>query len=516
MNAPLLLALDCGTQSVRALLFDTAGKLLAKAQTALDGYHSPQPDWHEHDGEALWLATAETCRKLWDLPGAARELVAGVAVTTQRGTLMPVAADGRVLHPAITWLDRRRAAHPPRPAWPWRAAFATLGLGATVRDFAARAQVNWIAEQHPDIARATAHWLLVSGLLHLRLTGRVVDSAANQVAYLPFDFKRQRWAGALDWKWGALRCTRAQLPQLFEVGTQLGQITPEAAAATGIPGGLPVFAAAADKACEIVGSGAVAPHQGALSYGTTATFSITTPRYLEATPFVPPYPALLPGQYNCEVQIFRGYWLVRWFKEQFGHPERALAEGLGVATESLFDELITQVPPGCDGLLLQPYWSPGVRHPGPEARGAIIGFSDVHTRAHLYRAILEGLGHALRDGCERIERRGGCAVTELRVSGGGAQSDAAMQLTADLFDLPTQRAHTHETSGLGAAMAVSVGLGAHRDFAAAVAAMSHCGRRFTPNPEHARVYAALHRDVYRRMYAQLAPLYRRLARIAAR
>jgi sugar (pentulose or hexulose) kinase len=213
------------------------------------------------------------------------------------------------------------------------------------------------------------------------------------------------------------------------------------------------------------------------------------------------------------VQIFRGFWLVRWFKEQFGHPEQALASDLGVATESLFDELIAQVPAGCEGLVLQPYWSPGVRHPGPEARGAIIGFSDVHTRAHLYRAILEGLAHALRDGMAQIERRGGITVRELRVAGGGAQSDAAMQLTADLFNLPAERAHTHETSGLGAAMATAVGLGLHRDFAGAVAAMSHRGRRFDPDSARAATYQRLHRDVYQRMYRQLAPLYRRLARI---
>lgn len=509
-HAPLLLAIDCGTQSVRALLFDAEGQLRAKAQVALDDYRSPQPDWHEHEGEGFWTATAAACQQLWRVPGVDRRHIAGLAVTTQRGTLMPLAADGRVLHPAITWLDRRRASHPPQPSLVWRGLFATLGLGDVVRDFAARAQVNWLAEQHPEIAAETAHWVLVSGLLHVRLTGHVADSVASQVAYLPFDFKRQQWAAAHDWKWGALAVRRAQLPTLVAPGQGIGAVSASAAAATGIPAGLPVFAAAADKACEIVGSGAIAPHQGALSFGTTATFNLTTPDYLEATPFVPPYPALLPGQFNCEVQIFRGYWLVRWFKEQFGHPEQALAADLGVATESLFDELIARVPAGCDGLMLQPYWSPGVRHPGPEARGAIIGFSDVHTRAHLYRAILEGLAHALRDGMERIEQRGRIGVSELRVSGGGAQSDAAMQLTADLFGRPALRAHTHETSGLGAAMAAAVGLGLHRDFPAAVAAMSHDGRRFDPDATRRATYDRLHREVYRRMYRQLAPLYRRL------
>ena len=115
--------------------------------------------------------------------------------------------------------------------------------------------------------------------------------------------------------------------------------------------------------------------------------------------------------------------------------------------ESLFDDLVAAAPPGSMGLVLQPYWTPGIRHPGPEAKGAIIGFGEAHTRAHVYRAILEGLGYALRDGRERIERRTKVALTELRVSGGGSQSDAAMQLTADIFRLPAMRPHTSETSG---------------------------------------------------------------------
>ena len=101
------------------------------------------------------------------------------------------------------------------------------------------------------------------------------------------------------------------------------------------------------------------------------------------------------------------------------------------------------------GLTLQPYWSPGVRIPGPEAKGAIIGFGDVHTRAHVYRAILEGLAYALRDGLERTAERTGVAPTSLRIAGGGSQSPAAVQLTADVFGLPVTRIHTHEAPGSG-------------------------------------------------------------------
>jgi sugar (pentulose or hexulose) kinase len=165
------------------------------------------------------------------------------------------------------------------------------------------------------------------------------------------------------------------------------------------------------------------------------------------------------------------------------------------------------------GLMLQPYWSPGVRQPGPVAKGAVIGFGDVHTRAHLYRAILEGLAYALRDGRERIERRGGVRLTQLRVSGGGSQSDAAMQLTADVFNLPTARPHTYETSGLGAAIDCAVGLGLYRQFPDAVTAMTRIERVFEPVAGHVAIYDALYSRVYRHMYRRLEPLYEEIQRI---
>jgi sugar (pentulose or hexulose) kinase len=205
--------------------------------------------------------------------------------------------------------------------------------------------------------------------------------------------------------------------------------------------------------------------------------------------------------------------MVNWFKEQFGHQEKSLAAIQGIAPETLFDDLLNAVPPGSMGLMLQPYWTPGIKVPGPEAKGAVIGFGDVHTRAHLYRAMLEGLAYALRDGKERIEKRSGVPITSLRVSGGGSQSDAAMQLTADIFGLPTARPHIYETSGLGAAIDAAVGLGLHPDFPSAINAMTRIGRVFEPHPQHQKIYDELYHRVYQKMYARLQPLYYEIQKI---
>ncbi len=507
MSEPLILAIDNGTQSVRGLVFDLQGRLVAKSRVPIEPYFSKRPGWAEQEPGYFWDALCQACQKLWTDTAVDKSAIQGVTLTTQRATVVNLDRDGKPLRPAIVWLDQRRTAGVKPVGGVWGLAFRLVGMADTVAYLQAEAEANWIYHHQRDIWERTHKYLLLSGYLTYRLTGHFVDSVGAQVGYIPFDYKRLTWAGRHSWRWQALAVKPETLPDLVPPTEQLGVITPQAATATGLPAGLPLIAAAADKACEVLGSGCLEPHIAGLSYGTTATINTTHRRYIEAIPLIPPYPAAVPGAYNLEIQIYRGYWLVHWFKEEFGYPEVEEAHRRNIEPEDLFDGLVKQAPPGSDGLMLQPYWSPGVKVPGPEAKGAIIGFSDRHTRAHLYRAILEGLAYALREGKERTERRSGVPVTELRVSGGGSQSDASLQLTADVFNLPAIRPHTYETSGLGAAIDAAVGLGLHTDFATAVQEMTHIGRVFEPDPETTEIYERLYHDVYKRMYKRLQPLY---------
>ncbi len=503
-----ILAIDNGTQSVRALLFDPGGELVAGAKVPLEPYVSPRPGWAEQDPELYWSSLAEACRRLWRQSPVPASAVAGVALTTQRNTVIAAGRDGRPLRPAIVWLDQRRTEGLPPVGGLWGLALRLSGMAETAAYFVAEAESNWIRTHQPEIWERTHKLVFLSGFLTHRLTGRWADSVGCQVGYVPFDYKKQRWSGPGDWRWAATGIRPEMLPELVQPGEIIGRITAAASEATGIPAGLPLVAAAADKACEVLGSGALEPDVACLSYGTTATVNTFHRRYVEPLRFIPPYPAAVPGAWAMEVQIYRGFWLVSWFKREFGLREAGIAAERGVAPEVIFDELIAAIPPGSEGLVLQPFWSPGVKVPGPEARGAIIGFSDVHTRAHIYRAILEGLAYALREGLERTSRRAGVPVRELRVAGGGSKSDQALQITADIFGLPTSRPHVTEASGLGAAIDAAVGLGFYPDFPAAVRAMTRVGETFAPRPEAEAVYETLYRDVYRRMYRRLRPLYR--------
>jgi sugar (pentulose or hexulose) kinase len=513
MTPDLVLAIDVGTQSVRALAFDRAGAMQGRTQVLFEPpFDSPQPGWAEKDAASYWRALVESCQLLWQ-QGVPAARIAALALTTQRGTVVCAREDGTPLRPAIVWPDQRLCSAPPPLGWFWNTAFGVAGAGALMRQLQRQAEANWLAQHEAAMWRQCERFTLLSGWLTHRLVGEWVDSAACQVGYLPFDYKRQQWARPREWHWKALSIRAAQLPRLVPAASRLGALTEAAAAELGLPPGLPMIAAAADKACEVLGCGALTRDTAHLSFGTAATINTTQPKYVEVQRLLPAYPAAWPGAFNTEIQIQRGFWLVSWFKNEFAHGERALALERGVSAESLFDALIASVPPGSMGLTLQPYWSPGLREPGPEGKGAIIGFGDVHTRAHLYRAMIEGLAYGLRAGRELIEARTRCPITRLVVSGGGAQSDGAMQIAADVFGLAAERPQVAEASSLGAAMLAATELGWHADVRAAAAAMARAGRRFEPVPASVRTYDALYREVYRPMYGRLVPLYRRIRAI---
>ena len=508
-----LLAIDAGTQSIRALLFDPKGKLLAKARVPYEPYFSTAPGLAEQRPELYWESLCQVCQALWKQKAVDKTSIAAVALTTQRSTMINLDEKGHTLRPAIVWLDQRRTEGLPPVGGFWGTAFKLAGAADTVAYLQAEAEANWLRTHQPEIWKKTYKYLMLSGYLTFLLTGKFVDSVGCQVGYIPFDYKSQAWCGKSDWKWEAIQIDPKMLVELVPQGKPLGKISKEAAAASGIPEGLPLIAASADKSCEVLGAGCLEPHVACLSYGTTATINTTHSKYIEVIPLIPPYPAAEPGFYNFEIMIFRGFWMVSWFKQEFGLREERLAAEKGVEPETLFDDLVNAVPAGSQGLVLQPYWSPGLRSPGPEARGAIIGFGDVHTRAHIYRAMLEGLAYALREGKERTEKRSKVPITEIRVAGGGSQSDAAMQLTADVFGLPVSRPHVYEASGLGAAMDAAVGAGLHPDFASAVSEMTHLGQTFNPNDKAHAVYDQLYNEVYLQMYSKLQPFYKIMRKI---
>ncbi len=504
----LILAIDFGTQSARALAYKQSGECLAKHQLPLDQYQHPEPGWTEHDVEGFWTLLSSSCQGLW-AQGVDPSEIAAVVVTTQRATVINLDERGRPLRPAIIWTDQRRSPPRGRLPWIWRALFALLRIRPIVENLEAEAEANWLERHQPELLAKTAHFLLLSGYLNYRLTGEFKDSAGSQVGYVPFDFKKQDWCADSDWKWHSMAIKRYMLPTLVSVGKTLGAVTAEAAEAMGLPEGVPVIAGAADKACEVLGVGALEAGVASVSCGTTATINTTRSQYAEVVPFMPAYPAALPEHFNTEIQVFRGFWMVSWFLEQFGEAERRQAAERGVPAETLLDELLAQTEPGAGGLVLQPFWNPVLGETGSEGRGSIIGFKDFHTRAHVYRALIEGLAFALRSGRERIERRTKTPISCIRLSGGGAQSDQVAQIVADVLNLPVERFDDCEASGRGAAIVGAAAMGWYPSISAASEAMVGETRRIPPDPEAAKRYEVLYESQYRPLYGKLKSLFER-------
>ena len=506
MNGKYFLSIDNGTQSVRAMVFDGQGQLIAKSKIEIEPYFSNQKGWAEQNAEYFWNSLCQACLELWPKLSISKELIAAVSVTTQRATIVPMGIDNQPLRPAITWLDQRQVQTKPKLGKLESVIMGIIGAKPLVDLMHAEAEANWIQQNEPEIWKQVHKFLLLSGYHNYKLTGNYKDAVASTVGFIPFDYRIQDWAHQKDWKWRAMPIRSEMLPEVLPAGSVLGEITEAAAEQTGIPKGLPLIACGSDKACEVLGTGCIDNETGSLSYGSLATLNITSDKYLEAIPFYPAYPGVIPNTFNIEMMIQRGYWMVSWFKKEFGLQEEQLAKEKNLQPETLFDELLAKVPPGSDGLMLQPYWSPS-NGDGPETRGAIIGFNEDHTRAHLYRAMIEGLTYALRESKELLERRTKKSISRLVVSGGGSQSDEVMQITADIFGMTVFRPHTFETSSLGAAIASAVGIGLYQDFTYAVEKMTHAGDRFDPIDANKEIYNDLYNKVYKKMYSNLKPSY---------
>ncbi len=511
MKEKVILAIDCGTQSLRALLFSPTGDLLAKAQEIYVPYVSRQPGWAEQDPEIYWSALCKACSRLRRDHRDHFARIAGVGLTSQRNSMINVDRKGACLRPAIIWLDQRKA----RPAFAsgrlLKKGLRLIKMDDFVAGIQSEGKCNWIRQQQPRIWEATYKYLQVSGYLNYRLTGRFADSTASQIGHMPFNYKKMRWARKLELSARLFPVEREKLPELVAPGDVLGTITPQAADRTGVPPGVPVIACGSDKGCETLGSGIIDQKTASLSFGTTATVQTTSRTYFEPIRFMPPYPAPLPGHYNPEVEIFRGYWMITWFKNEFAYQEVLEARDKGVPAEEVLNRLLVQTPPGAMGLMVQPYWGPGLTI--PKAKGAMIGFGDIHTRAHVYRAVIEGLGFALYDGLGKIQKAGGVKIEKAAVSGGASKSSEICKITANIFNLPMVKGRTHETSGLGAAIITAVGLGIHSSFEEAVGQMVHVQRVFEPDAVHVALYRQLYRRVYQKIYKAMAPLYAEIKEI---
>ena len=503
-----VLVIDVGTQSMRGLIFDDKGALLHKEQVKYKPYISKENGYMEQTADMYWSVMCQITQKITSEHADLMKDVIAMSVDTFRDTAVLLDENNNVLRNLILWSDQRVAdTSEPLPR-KHAALFKLVGMTRTVNAIRSRVKTRWKMQHEPELWQKVRKVVHISAYFNYLLTGNLIDSYASTIGHFPFDFKNKRYLGEKDLTFPVYGLDLKYMIPVCAPGDVMGNITAQCALLTGLPVGLKVIASGSDKGCETVGVGCVESNVASVSFGTTSTVQFSTKKYFEPEKFLPAYPSVLKDYYNPEVQIFRGYWMISWFKQNFARHLEKRAEEMGKSVEEIMNEEIEAIPPGCDGLILQPFWQAGLTT--PEARGSIIGFSDYHTRAHVYRAIIEGIDFALREGLERMEKRGKQKIDFIAVSGGGSQSDLICQIAANIFNKPVKRVQTYETSGLGAAIVAFTSCGVFDSELDAIKSMVHYTDVFMPEPTAVVTYDHIYRNIYLKLYAKLQSFYKYL------
>ena len=515
MNKQLALTLDFGTQSVRASLVDDKGNIVAICKKSYDPiYISTQKGFAEQDADFYWdlalVALKELCKENKDL----LPHIVGATITTFRDTAVLLDDHNKPIRKVILWLDQRMAKGKERlPLLHWTI-FKIIGMKPTIVFNRSRTIAHWIKENEPSTWMKINKYVNISTYLTYKLTGNLVDSSASMVGHYPINYKTKTWYPEKHLKARIFGIPSRMLCDLKQPGEVLGLISNEVCKETGLPEGIKVFATGSDKACETIGLGALNNDVAAISYGTACTVEVSNQKYHEPETFLPAYAAAVPGWYNMDVQIYRGYWMLTWFTQQFSRELTDEAKAQKKAVEDILNSGLENVPPGSDGLVLQPYWGPGLSR--PLAKGGIVGFSDVHTREHLYRAIIEGIAYGLKEGLQSIEKHQHHKVSSIMISGGGSKGDIICQITSDIFGLPVSRVQTFETTTLGAATSIFLASGRFHSVEEAMKNMSRVTKTFSPNEVAHQQYEYLYNHVYLKLYPQLKNVYKDLNHFSKR
>jgi glycerol kinase len=455
-----ILAIDQGTTSTRAILFDRAFSSRHTAQIELT-QHYPQPGWVEHDGEEIWAATLAVCREAIAAAGGATK-IACIGITNQRETtLVWDRATGTPIHKAIVWQDRRTSAVCAGLRGAGHEAAVQAQTGLLLDPYFSATKLAWILDHVPG-ARALAGdgklaFGTVESFLIWRLTGGAahVTDATNAARTLLLDLHARTWSDKLC---GLFSAPRAVLGRVADCAGALGVTDPALFGAA-----IPITGAAGDQQAALVGHGCLSPGEAKATYGTGCFLVMhagaqapTSRNRLLAT-----VGYQIPGEtaYALEGSIFSAGATIQWLKE-----------GLGVIAASRDSEALAASVPDTGGVHLVPAFA-GLGAPqwNAEARGAILGLTRDSTAAHIVRAGLEAVAHQTADLLDALAADGAPALTTLKVDGGVTANGLAMQMLADFTGVPVERPAFQEMTALGAAKLAALGAGLIDSLAAAPA-----------------------------------------------
>ncbi|MEZ5806098.1 MAG: FGGY-family carbohydrate kinase [Zhengella sp.] len=503
----LVIGIDSSTTATKAIAWTPEGHAVAEGRAEIP-LSSPEPNLYEQDPEDWWASTRTALAQVTAAVDPGR--IRAVSISNQRETLGIFRRDGSAVRPAMVWLDDRA-----RPVVDELA--NAVGTdpdgtpsihrisGKPVDVIPAVNRIYWMRRHEPERHDATDFFSDVHGYLTFRLTGRWATSWASADPLGLFDQEAKRWSPQIM---AAAGIDATRLPEPERPGTVLGTLSAAVASETGLPEGTPVVAGGGDGQLAGLGCAALTPQTAYLNIGTALVSGIYGTAYLNQLAWRTMGGPTGEGYYY-EACVRAGTFTVNWFLETMcagepGTPGEILAR---LERES------AGVPIGSQGLLMVPYWQ-GVMSPywDSSARGAFVGLSGAHSRAHMFRALMEGLALELRLSASAAEAALGQSVERYVAIGGGAASQVWRQIFADVTGKTVQRSETVEASSLGAAVCAAVAAGWYPGFEEAASAMT--GKIVAvsePDPLARARYDELY-AVYEGLYDRLKPVYAGLDR----
>ncbi len=494
------LGIDASTTATKALLMGADGHV-ASVTSSEYTYDTPHPMWTEQHPDVWWQATVASIRQVLAQSQVAPAEVEGVGLTGQMHGLVPLDGDGQVLRPAILWNDQRTAAECDEIRQRLgKERFIHITGNDALTGFTAP-KILWVRNHEPEIFARMRHILLPKDYVRFKLTGGYAADKAGGAGTILFDLRERDWSKVVL---EALEIDPAWLPPTFEGPAVTGHVTPQAAEAPGLVAGTPVMGGGGDQAAGAVGTGAVEPGIVSLALGTSGVvFASTGEPFIEPEGRLHAFCHAVPGRWHLMGVMLSAAGSLRWYRD-------ALAPGVD------FDALLApaaDVPPGSEGLLFLPYLT-GERtpHPDPLARGAFVGLTVRHAQAHMTRAVLEGVAFGLRDSFELMKAVGLAAITQVRISGGGAKSPLWRHILADALGVELVTVNTTEGAAYGAALLAATGAGCFADVASACAAVIRVTGSTAPGLASA-AYEDMY-PLYRALYPALRPCFNAVARMA--
>ena len=502
--AQYIIAHDVGTGGNKAVLVDTSGQVHATAFTPYD-VHYPCPDWAEQQPEDWWQAVVTTTQEVLRTSGVSPRDVLGLVHTTQMLGIVPIAPDGRVLRPAIIWLDARAPEQAERIMRKFlhRKLFAAIA-GAEITGKDGLAKLLWLKENEPHVYDGMACFLDVNGYLLHRATGQLVFEWSCASAFA-LDLQKKDWMRSIIRYVGL---DPAKFPSLARSVDQVGTLTREAAQQCGLLEGTPVFGGGGDAAGAAVGTGAVCEGDGHIYLGTSGWVGVVTRKTPTGRHGVACIHSADPDKAMLFAEMETAGACLKWIADEFYRAEKADPKVPNVY--ALMDQDVARLPPGSDFMLCTP-WFYGERAPIADTwvRGTFFNVSADHSREHFLRAVYEGVAFNLRWIIDIVEKTFGFPLPTLRVAGGGARGAPWMQIIADVTGRRVETVENPQEAGaVGAALTAAVGLGVYPGFEQ-LRDVVRVEREFQPQPENAEVYGVLY-DAYRRLYHCLRGLYRQV------